>query len=66
MLIVRLIWFVILIMSVVELIICWNDWFKCEKKSVAKVAGQYSKLTIKCILPGILAIFGVLCAFYHE
>ena len=66
MLIVRVIWFIIFAMSLVELIMAWNDWFKYRKskgKTVTGFAGQYCKLTLKCIIPGILSIFGLMVAF---
>ncbi len=65
---VRVVWFVIMVFSLIEIFLIYAEWFKnlrsCrEKGEYGKIAGNYFKLFIKSIIPVILALTGLMAAF---
>ncbi|SFR64825.1 hypothetical protein [[Clostridium] aminophilum] len=67
MMIVKIIWCIILVYSIAELIAVWAGWFKYlhvgfkeQKLSAGGVAGNYLKLAVKTIIPGIIGMIGAM------
>ena len=65
---VRVIWFIIFVLSCGELWVIWSEWFrfiKSKDKTIGKFAGNYLKRIAKSIIPAILGYIGVMAAFLH-
>lgn len=63
----KVIWGIISVYSILELGYLWIDWYrylhkarKDESISVGGVAGNYLKLGLKAVIPGILGMIGAL------
>ena len=68
--ILKILWGIIAFYSIAELIYVWVEWYKylhvARKENTLSAGGifkNYFKLAGKALIPGILGIIGVLCAF---
>ena len=64
----KIIWFLIMVISMIELAKIWYEWFRFQKECrTTKTYNNYFKnymlLALKTILPALLSIFGLLAVF---